>query len=70
MGARHRIKAMSTVKEQFIKLIEDQPDDSSSEEIIREMAFAAMVDRGIADSDAGRTISNSEMAGRIESWRR
>ncbi len=61
---------MSTVKEQFIKLIEDQPEDSSSEEIIREMAFAAMVDRGIADSDAGRTLSNSEMAGRIESWRR
>ena len=60
---------MSTVKEQFIKLIEDQPEDSSSEEIIREMAFAAMVDRGIADSDAGRTISNSEMASRIESWR-
>ena len=61
---------MSTVKEQFIKLIEDQPEDSSSEEILREMAFAAMVDRGIADSDAGRTISNSEMASRIESWRR
>jgi predicted transcriptional regulator len=61
---------MSTVKEQFIKLIEDQPEDSSSEEIIREMAFAAMVDRGIADSDAGRTLSNSEMASRIESWRR
>ena len=61
---------MSTVKEHFIKLIEDQPEDSSSEEIIREMAFAVMVDRGIADSDAGRTISNSEMASRIESWRR
>ena len=61
---------MSTVKEQFIKLIEDQPEDSSSEEIIREMAFATMVDKGIADSDAGRTISNSEMASRIESWRR
>ena len=61
---------MSTVKEQFIKLIEDQPEDSSSEEIIREMAFAAMVDRGITDSDAGRTISNSEMASRLESWRR
>ena len=61
---------MSTVKEQFITLIEDQPEDSSSEEIIREMAFAAMVDRGIADSDAGRAISNSEMASRIESWRR
>ena len=61
---------MSTVKAQFIKLIEDQPDDSSSEEIIREIAFASMVERGIADSEAGRTISNAEMANRIESWRR
>lgn len=61
---------MSPVKEQFIRLIEDQPEDSSSEEIIREMVFAAMVDRGFADSDAGRTISNSEMASRIESLRK
>ena len=61
---------MSTVKAQFIKLIKDQPDDSSSEEIIREIAFASMVERGIADSEAGRTISNAEMANRIESWRR
>ena len=44
--------------------------DSSREEILRELAFAAMVERGIADSDAGRTISNEEMARRIESWRR
>ena len=61
---------MSTVKEPFIKLIEDRPEDISSEEIIGEVAFVAMVERGVSDSDAGRTISNSEMASRIESWRR
>jgi predicted transcriptional regulator len=61
---------MSTVKEELIRLIEDQPDDSSHDEIIRELAFAAMVERGIADSDASRTISNEEMARRIESWRK
>ncbi len=53
----------------MIRLIEDQPDDSSREEILRELAFAAMVERGIADSDAGRMISNDEMRRRIESWR-
>jgi hypothetical protein len=63
-------QAMSTAKEELIRLIEDQPDDSSHEEILRELAFAAMVERGIADSDAGRTISNEEMARRIESWRK
>jgi predicted transcriptional regulator len=61
---------MSPAKEQLIRLIEDQPDDSSYEEILRELAFAAMVERGIADSDAGKTISNEEMARRIESWRK
>ncbi len=61
---------MSPAKEELIRIIEDQPDDSSTEEILRELAFAAMVERGIADSDARRTISNEEMARRIESWRR
>ena len=61
---------MSPAKEQLIRLIEDQPDDSSYEEILRELAFAAMVERGVADSDAGKTISNEEMARRIESWRK
>jgi predicted transcriptional regulator len=61
---------MGPAKAQLIKLIEDQPDDSSVDEILRELAFAAMVERGVADSDAGRTISNEEMARRIESWRK
>jgi len=61
---------MSPAKEQLIRVIQDQPDDSSPEEILRELAFVAMVERGIADSDAGRTLSNKEMAGRIESWRK
>ena len=61
---------MSTAKEEFIRLLQDQPDDSSQEEILRELAFAAMVERGIADSDVGRIISNEEMARPIESWRK
>jgi predicted transcriptional regulator len=61
---------MGPAKAQLIKLIEDQPDDSSVDEILRELAFAAMVERGVADSDAGRTITNEEMARRIESWRK
>jgi predicted transcriptional regulator len=61
---------MGPAKAQLIKLIEDQPDDSSVDEILRELAFSAMVERGVADSDAGRTITNEEMARRIESWRK
>lgn len=54
---------------QLIRVIHERPDDSSYEEILRELPFAAMVERGIADSDAGRTIQNDEMGRRIESWR-
>jgi len=61
---------MSKVKEDLTKLIQDQPEDSSSEEIVRELAFHLMVERGLADSDAGRVISNDEMARRIRSWQR
>ena len=60
---------MSTAKEDLTRLIQDQPDDSSSEEIVRELAFHVMVERGLADSDARRIISNEEMARRIRSWR-
>ncbi len=61
---------MSPAKAELIRVIEEQPDDSSYEEILRELAFGTMVERGIADSDAGRTISNEEMGRRIESWRK
>jgi len=61
---------MSTVKEELTRLIQDQPDDSSREEIVRELAFHVMIERGLADSDAKRTISNEEMAHRIRSWQR
>ena len=59
---------MATPKEQMVKIIEAQPEDSSYDEILRELAFARMIDRGLADSDAGRTISNQEMQERILSW--
>ncbi|MCZ6760263.1 MAG: hypothetical protein O7D29_07825 [Gemmatimonadetes bacterium] len=59
---------MSTAKEELAKLIEAQPDDSSSEEIVRELAFHVMVQRGIADSDADRVVSNKEIRRRIRKW--
>lgn len=61
---------MSKAKEELTKLIQEQPEDSSREEIIRELAFHLMVERGLADSDAGRVVSNDEMARRIRSWQK
>ena len=61
---------MSTAKEELTSLIQGQPDDSSHEGIVRELAFHVMVERGLADSDAKRTISNDGMGRRIRSWRK
>jgi hypothetical protein len=59
---------MSTAKDEIARLVQAQPDDSSREEIVRELAFHVMVEKGLADSDAQRVISNSDMAHRIRTW--
>lgn len=61
-------KKMSAVKERMREVIESQPDDASYEEIMREVALALMVDRGLEDSRKGRVISNEEMEHRIRTW--
>jgi len=61
---------MLTDKERMVEIIKEQPDDSSYEEILRELAFGRMIDRGLSDSRAGRTISNEEMERRIRTWQK
>ena len=56
------------VKENMIKIIEEQPDDSSFDEILRELAFAEMIDKGLEDSKNKRIISNEDMKREIEKW--
>lgn len=61
---------IQTVKEKITKVVLSQPEDATYDEIMRELAFAKMVDRGLEDVRAGRVISNGEMANRIRSWRK
>ena len=61
---------MSTAKEELKVLLDAQPEDSSSEELVRELAFHLMVQRGLADSDAKRTVSSQEMERRIRLWQK
>ena len=60
---------MSAAKDQIKQLINSLPEDSSYDEILREIAFARMVQNGLRDSRENRTISNEEMEHRIRSWR-
>jgi len=59
---------METVKQKMAEVIQSQPDDASYEEIMRELAFERMVERGLEDSRKGRTITNEEMEHRIRTW--
>jgi len=61
---------MPNAKDKMTEIIQQQPDDSSYDEILRELAFARMVEKGLEDSRSGRVISNEEMKRRIESWRK
>ncbi len=59
---------MVTAKDELKNILNRQPDDSSTEELVRELAFHVMVQRGLEDADEGRVISNKEMKHRIRSW--
>lgn len=61
---------MSAVKETMIDIIGRQPGDSTYDEILRELAFARMVQRGLDDAASGRTRGDDEVAEVIESWRK
>ena len=52
------------------EIVQAQPDDSSFDEILRELAFSRMVERGLADSRQDRIISNEEMEHRIRAWQK
>jgi predicted transcriptional regulator len=61
---------MSSVKEEMTRIIQAQPDDSSFDEILRELALARMIDRGLQDSEAGRTINDDELKRQMNQWRK
>ena len=61
---------MASAKGKMARIVQEQPDDSSFDEILRELAFARMIERGLEDSLSGRTISHEEMSRIIKSWRK
>ena len=61
---------MLSAKDEMTKIIQERLDDSSYDEILRELAFARMVERGLVDAQNNRTSSNDEMARRIKPWQK
>jgi predicted transcriptional regulator len=61
---------MENVKEKILEVIKAQPDDASYDEIIKELAFERMVQRGIEDFDNGKLISHDELRMKVQSWQK
>ena len=61
---------MPSAKEQITHIVQEQPEDGSHDEILRELALARMIERGLEDSQAHRTLSDEEMRQRIRTWQK
>ena len=59
---------MATAKEQMAEIIARQPDDISYDGLLRELAYARLIQQGLDDSTAGRTITNDDAKREIQSW--
>lgn len=49
----------------MLAVIRDQPEDSSYDEILLELAFHRMVECGLEDARRGRVMSHEEVGRRI-----
>ncbi len=57
-----------TDRDVILELVRGLPGSSSFDEILRELAFVRMVDRGLADADGDRTIDMGELRERVRLW--
>jgi len=61
---------MVTKKEIMHRVVEQLPDEADWDKAIDRLMYIKGIERGLADVEAGRTISHEELLKRIESWRR
>jgi hypothetical protein len=59
---------MLSIKDNAKKIIDDLPDDVSYDELIKELLFKRMVERGIRDSQLNKITSDEELGREIEKW--
>jgi len=57
-----------TQKERIMELIRKLPDDVSTEDVMEAIYFQDVVDRGLADAEAGRMVSHEEAKKRLAKW--
>ena len=53
-------------KREIIQAIQDLPDDATLEDAMEKLYFLAKIERGLAQSEAGETISHAEIKARFQ----
>ena len=59
---------MTAPKDEVKKIIDSLPEDTTYEEILRELAFDKMIGQGLDDVENAKVISNQEMENTIAQW--
>ena len=59
---------MTAPKQLVKKIVDSLPEDTSYDEILKELAFNKMIQKGLKDSKEGKVIANKEMKKRSQSW--
>ncbi len=57
-----------TTKEQIMRSLDNLPEDATIEDFMERLYFLLKVERGLADVEAGRTISHEELVKRMKEW--
>ncbi|MEL7060257.1 MAG: hypothetical protein AAGN46_09565 [Acidobacteriota bacterium] len=55
-------------KRQLLAIVAELPDDSSFDQILRELAFHRTVERGLADARRGASVSHGTLSRRVRTW--
>ena len=53
-------------KSEIIQAIQDLPDDATLEDAMERLYFLTKIERGLAQADAGETISHAEVKARFQ----
>ena len=59
---------MTAPKDEAKKIIDSLPEDTTYDEILRELAFDRMIQRGLDDVEEGKVITNQEMENTLSQW--
>jgi len=59
-----------TVQEKVTQAIKDLPADATLEQVMERLVLLAKIEKGIAQADAGQTVSHEEVVRRMAKWQK